>query len=176
MVQLNLMMKTLKTGAVVSLLALSTFGAQAQCHGGGNGGPDGGAMGMMMGGRAERMLESMDASDAQRAQIKQIMQAARSDLKAQHQAGRKLHEQGLTLFAAPNIDAAAIEALRQQMQTQHEAASKRMSLAMVDAARVLTPEQRAKFAEQMKKRQSRMAERMSEHMKARPDGTGKSGQ
>lgn len=174
MFQLNLMMRRVKTGAAVSLLALSAIGAQAQGHGGGHGGhggPDGGGM-TMMGERAERMLESVDATDAQRAQIKQIMQAARADLKAQHLAGRKLHEQGLTLFAAPTIDAAAIEALRQQMQAQHEVSSKRMSLAMVDAARVLTPEQRAKFAERMKKRQSRMAE----HMNMRPDAATKPGQ
>ena len=160
MLKLNLMMKRVKIGAAASLLAIGAMGAigaQAQGHGG-YGGPDGG--GMMMGGRGERMLELVDATDAQRAQIKQIMQAAHADLKVQHEAGRALHEQGLTLFAAPNIDAAAIEALRQQMQVQHEVASKRMSLAMIDAARVLTPEQRAKFAAQMKKRQSRMAEHM----------------
>ena len=113
-----------------------------------------------MGGRIEHLLEAVDATDAQRAQIKQIMQAARADMKAQHQAGNKMRQQGLALFAAPNIDAAAVEALRVQMQAQHEAVSKRMSQTMVEVARVLTPEQRAKFAERMKKRQARMAEQM----------------
>ena len=75
-----------------------------------------------------------------------------------HATGQTLRQQALTLFAAPTIDAAAIEALRVQMQAQHEQVSKRMSQAMVDSARVLTPEQRAKFAERMKKRQARMAE------------------
>jgi Spy/CpxP family protein refolding chaperone len=161
MSQVNLM-KLLKTGAVVSVLALSGLTAMAQGHGGmrgGQGGPE-----MMMGGRIEQVLEAVDATDAQRAQIKQIMQAARVDMKAQHQAGNKLRQQGLALFAATNIDAAAIEALRVQMQAQHEAVSKRMSVVMVEVARVLTPEQRAKFAERMKKRQARMAE----HMQARP--------
>ena len=119
---------------------------------------------VMMGGHMEHMLEAVDATDAQRAQIKQIMQAARADLKGQMDAGRKLHEQGLALFTAPNIDAVAIEAVRQQAQAQREVASKRMSQAMIDAARVLTPEQRAKFAEKMKKRQARMMEHMQERM------------
>ena len=161
MSQVNLM-KLLKTGAVLSVLALSGLTAMAQGHGGmrgGQGGPE-----MMMGGRIEQVLEAVDATDAQRAQIKQIMQAARVDMKAQHQAGNKLRQQGLALFAATNIDAAAIEALRVQMQAQHEAVSKRMSVVMVEVARVLTPDQRAKFAERMKKRQARMAE----HMQARP--------
>ena len=50
-------------------------------------------------------------------------------------------------------------AVRAQMSAQHEAASKRLSQASIDAARVLTPEQRAKIAEVMKKRQARMAGR-----------------
>ena len=37
-----------------------------------------------------------------------------------------------------------------------------MSQAMIEAARVLTPEQRAKFAEKMKKRQARMTEHMND--------------
>ena len=156
MSKLNVM-RALTTTAVVGLLALTGFAAQAQGHG-----ERGGPGMMMMGGHMEHMLEAVDATDAQRAQIKQIMQAARADLKGQMDTGRKLHEQGLALFTAPNIDAVAIEAVRQQAQAQREVASKRMSQAMIDAARVLTPEQRAKFAEKMKKRQARMMEHMQE--------------
>ena len=155
-----------KTLAVATVLALSSLGAMnAQAMGhmthmghmdrmGGHGGPEM----MMMGGRLEHMLDRVDATDAQRAQIKQIMSAAKQDLKAQRGDGRSLHEQGMTLFAAPNIDAAAIEALRVQISAQREVASKRMGQAMVEAARVLTPEQRAKLAERMKKKMARMAE------------------
>ena len=160
MTKLNVM-RHLKFGVLSGLLVLSGAAAQAQGHGG-PGGHEGPGMMMMSGGHAEQMLEAVDATDAQRAQVKQIMQAARADLKGQMEAGRKLHEQSLALFAAPNIDAVAIEALRQQGQGLREVASKRMSLAMIDAARVLTPEQRAKFAEKMKKRQARMMERMQE--------------
>ncbi|MDM4765476.1 Spy/CpxP family protein refolding chaperone [Pelomonas sp. SE-A7] len=163
--------KTLiKQFALAGLLGLAALASQAQPMGR-HGGPGAGGPGLLPFGRMEQVLESVDATDAQRTQIHNIMKAAMQDLKAQHEAGRKLHEQGLALFAAPNIDAAAFESLRQQMQAQHEVASKRMTQAMVDAARVLTPEQRAKFAEKMKKRQARMAE----HMKARAAGA-KAGQ
>jgi len=146
--------RTLTSAAFVGVLALSGFAAQAQGHGrhGGHDGHD------MMGGRVEQMLEAVDATDAQRAQIKQIMQTARAELKGQMDAGRKLHEQTMALYAAPNIDAMAIETQRQQTQAQREVTSKRMSQAMIEAARVLSPEQRAKFAEKMKKRQARMME------------------
>lgn len=150
----------LKRFALAGLLGLAAFASQAQPMGHhGRGGP-GGPGGMMPFGRMEHVLEAVDATEAQRTQIQAIMKAAAADLKAQHEAGRALHERGLALFAAPTIDAAAFETLRQQTQAQHDAASKRMTQSMVDAARVLTPEQRAKFAEKMKKRQARMAEHM----------------
>jgi Spy/CpxP family protein refolding chaperone len=76
---------------------------------------------------------------------------------SQHDAGVKLHEQMTTLFTTTNIDAAAIESVRAQMSALHDAASKRLSQASIDVARVLTPEQRAKIAEVMKKHQARMA-------------------
>ena len=173
------MLKTLnsklKTGLLASVLAMSAGMVMAQGHGM-HGGPgemrgtpemgekgDRGGPGMMMGGRhMAHMLDMVDATEAQRAQIKQIMQAARDDLKAQHASGQKLHEQTMALLTAPTVDAAAVEALRQQGQVLREQASKRMSQAMVDAARVLSPEQRAKLGEKMKAIQARRAEHRHE--------------
>lgn len=158
-------MKSLKLNRLIPVaamaLALVAGGAHAQRHPG-MGGPGMGGPGMegMMGGRAEHMLDLVDATDAQRAQIKTIMDAARTELKTQHDALRSLHEQGMTLFTATNVDAAAIEATRVKGSALHEQISKRMSQAMIDVARVLTPEQRAKLAAKMKARQARMAEHM----------------
>ena len=70
----------------------------------------------------------------------------------------------LGLLTAPTVDAAAVEQVRQQLAAQHDATSKRMSQAMVEAAKVLSAEQRAKLAEVLKKHKDRMAKRM-EHMK-----------
>ncbi len=149
----------MRVGAVAAALALGGVAAQAAPGGPGHhrGGPEMMAPGFF-GGHMGHMLELVNATDAQRSQIDAIFKAARQDLSGQRDAGRKLHEQMAALYTAPNVDAAAIEATRAQMSAQREAASKRMSQASIDAARVLTPEQRTKIADVMKKRQARMAE------------------
>jgi protein CpxP len=152
--------------ALVSVLACSSLAAttvQAMAHGGHGAQMERGPM--MSGAHIERMLDLVDASDAQRSQIKQIMDGAKQDLKAQRAGGRSLHEQQMALFTAANIDAAAIESLRQQMSAQHEVVSKRMSQAMVEAALVLTPEQRSKIAQRVKKMQERGHARHAERQK-----------
>ena len=149
-----------RVAAIAAALAFGGAAVQAQPGPGGHrGGPGMMAPGGLFGGHMEHLLDAVNATDSQRSQIEAIFKAARQDLSSQRDAGKKLHEQMATLYTAANIDAAAIEALRVQMSAQHEAASKRMSQASIDAARVLTPEQRAKIAEIMKKRQARMAAR-----------------
>jgi periplasmic protein CpxP/Spy len=149
--------------AVTSAVALSAW---AQPMAGGMMGGHGGGHDMMsgspehMGRMLDHMLDGLNASDAQRSQIKQIAQAAATDLKAQHEAARALHEKAMQIFAAPNVDAGAAESLRQQMLAQHDQASRRMLTAMLDASRVLTLEQRAKLGERMKQRAAQMHDRM----------------
>ncbi|MDR7295053.1 Spy/CpxP family protein refolding chaperone [Pelomonas aquatica] len=150
----------LRAGTVAAALAIGGAAAHAQPAGHGEHHRGGSAMmtpGGMFGGHIEHMLDVVNATDAQRSQIEAIFKAARQDLAGQREAGMKLHQQMATLFTATNIDAAAIESVRAQMSAQHEAASKRLSQASIEAARVLTPEQRAKIAEVMKKRQARRA-------------------
>ncbi len=118
----------------------------------------------------DRSLDGLGVSDAQRSQIKQIAQSAASDLKAQRAAGKKLREQGLQLFAAPTIDTAAVEALRQQMLAQHDQASKRVMQAMFDAGQVLTPAQRAKFVERIEMRKAQRQDRLQRMQRHQPAG------
>jgi Spy/CpxP family protein refolding chaperone len=108
----------------------------------------------------DHMLDGLDATDAQRNQIKQIAGAAAADLKAQAEAGRALRQRALQAFTAPNVDAAAVEQVRQQMLQQHDQMSRRMTQAMLDVARVLTPEQRARLGERIRDRQARMEDRI----------------
>lgn len=119
------------------------------------------ADGPMMAGRA---LDAIGASAEQKSKVRDIFKAARDDLRKQHDEGRALHQQMLALMAAPQIDAAAAESLRQQQQVRHDAASKRMLQAMLDAQAVLTPEQRQKLAERLKSRH----EMMQRHQRERP--------
>jgi Spy/CpxP family protein refolding chaperone len=120
----------------------------------------GGGPGMpMMGGRhGARVLDSIGATAEQKAQLQKIMDAARADLKPLREAGQALHRQMRTLLAQPTVDANALEALRQQLQANHDQASKRMTQAMLESSRVLSPEQRKQLAERMEQRRS-MAQR-----------------
>ena len=127
-------------------------GMGAEMHGMHRGG-SGSGMGMMGHGR---LLDSVGASADQKARIHDIFKVAHDDLRAQHQAGRVLHEDMAKLLAAPTVDAYAVEALRQKIEAQHDAHSKRMTRAMIDASTLLTPEQRQKMAERMGQQRAMM--------------------
>ena len=167
---LSRMTRALSFVAVVGVSAGAAFSAQAQDMGMREGGHEGRPAMMHFGGSPEHMmrgidpmLDSVNATDAQRTHIKQIVQAAATDLKAQHEGGRALRQKALQIFAAPNVDAAGAEALRQQMSAQHDQASKRMLALMLDVSKVLTPEQRVKLAERMKNRSAQVQDRR-QHM------------
>ena len=155
------------TVAVVAGLAQPAFAQPMGPHGGmhgmgGMGGMHGmGGPGMEMG-IGGRMLDLVNATPDQRTQIKAIMDAARSDIKAQHASGRALHQQMQTLLAQPTIDAVAAEGLRQQMLAMHGTASKRMLQAALDAANLLTPTQRKTLADAMTRRQAMMQRHAAE--------------
>lgn len=130
-------------------------------HGmGHHGGARGGAEGMMGPGMmlSPRMLDAVKATPEQRAQIKQIMDKARADMSAQREARRALRDEAQRVFTQPNVDANAAEALRQKMLAQHDQASRRHLQAMVEASRVLSPEQRQQMAS-LAKRRGEMMER-----------------
>lgn len=122
------------------------------------------------GAHLKRLLDDVKASDAQRLKIKQLVDKAQADLKALHEEGRSLREQGLKLWAAPKLDAGATEKLRLQMLGHHDRVSKRMMQLMLDVGQVLTPEQRADIARQVGKQHEDMMHRMQEHRAERHRG------
>jgi periplasmic protein CpxP/Spy len=161
-------MRWVIAAAIVAVSSATALSAWAQpMHGGmmggheGHGGMRGGPE--QMGRHLDNMLDGLNATDAQRTQIKQIAQAAETDIKAQRDAGRALHDKQMQIFAAPTVDAAAAESVRAQLSAQHDQISRRMNQAMLDAAKVLTPEQRVKLGERMKQRQAQMQDRMQRH-------------
>lgn len=132
-----------------------------------NAAPPGGGMygghgpmagGPMMGGPGHmgRMLDVVNATAEQKAQIKQIMDSARTDTRAQHDSLKTLRTQQQQLFTQTTVDANAAEALRVQMSALHDQVSKRMLQAMIESSRVLTPDQRKQLAERMTEMRSRM--------------------
>jgi len=163
----------MKFGAAALLLAIAGVGAgQAQAqpaaHGAQHAAHHRMATGMGMPGAMipERLLDEVGASAEQKTRLRDIFKSARDDLRAQCQGGQALHQQMLALLAAPQVDAAAAEALRQQQLARHDSSSKRMLQAMLDAQAVLTPEQRAKLAERMAARHERMERH---HQRRAPD-------
>lgn len=160
-------MRWMLSGMVVAMAASFALSAWAMPGEPGRHGVEG--PGMMMGGRGvDRMLDGLNATDAQRTQIRQIFRTAAADMKAQREQRRALHERGLQIFSAPTVDAAAAESLRQQMLQLNDQASRRRMQAMLDASQVLTPEQRAKLADRMRQRGEMMRERMDRMERERP--------
>lgn len=129
-------------------------------HGGGPGG-------ILDPRRLDRLLDEVNATDTQRAQIRQISGAARDDLRKLHEGGSDLRGQSLALLTQPKIDTAAAEAVRQQMLAKQDAMSKRTLTAMLDVAKVLTPEQRTQLGEKMKKRQQMFEQRREQRREQR---------
>ena len=153
---------TVQQWALGSLLALATFSVVVSLNAWAGqvseprppmvGAMHHGSMMPMTGKGLERMLGHLDATAAQKEQIKKISDAAAPDLQKLRDEGQALLEQGAKLWAEPKLDAAAAEQLRQKMTAHHEQMSKRMLQVLLDVGQVLTPEQRAKMAKHMQNR------------------------
>jgi Spy/CpxP family protein refolding chaperone len=93
-----------------------------------------------------------DGSADQKTRLKAIASAAMADLKPVHVQMRAAHAEAARLLTAPVVDRAALETLRAAQIAQLDAASRRILTAVEDAADVLTPAQRAQFADHLMKR------------------------
>ena len=131
--------------AVLGLGAIGSIGA-VQAHGvfhDMKGGPFAGRM-------LERALGSVDATAEQRSKIEAIMKEAKAEIRTMTSGLDDSRKQFATLLAAETIDRAAVEALRQQTLKTGNAVSARGLEAFLNAADVLTPEQRAELIKQRK--------------------------
>ncbi len=147
--------------AAAAVAVQPSFAAGGDHHRGGSGHGE-----MSSGGSRHmgKMLDKVDATEAQRAQIKQIHEAAKVDMKPLREAGRSLRERSSQLLNSPNaVDRGAAESLRLEMMALHDQVSKRRLDAMLAVADVLTPEQRAKIGEMRAKRGDHMRKRMERH-------------
>lgn len=93
-----------------------------------------------------------DGTAEQKAKVTTILKAAATDLEPLHTQLHAGHEQVIKLLSQTSIDRDALEKLRASQMQLADQASKRITLAVEDAADVLTPEQRVKLAEHLKKR------------------------
>lgn len=141
----------------VAVLALAGIGAAGAMGGGHGMGPHFMEMGMKHGGHFAgrgfgRALEAVDATAEQEERIWAIIDDARADLRPMMREFRDSRATVMELLSAPTIDRTAAETLRAERIAAIDEASKKMVAAALDAAEVLTPEQRATLAEQIKER------------------------
>lgn len=122
----------------------------------------------------ERVLDDVKATPEQRAQLRQIAESAKADMAAQREAGSQERDQLAALFTQPVVDPTQAEALRQKMQARHEAGSRRMTQALLEASKVLTVAQRQQIAERLAQRGKRHGGLERGH-EGRPDMHGAAG-
>ena len=135
---------------LAAVIAIGAGAALAQGFKGGMG--PGGFGGRFMEHRFERILDKVDATDAQEDRIWAIVDRTLSELRPVGREFRDSRGKIAELLAAPTIDKAAVETLRAERIAAIDAASKKAVAAIVEAAEVLTPEQRAELAKELKER------------------------
>ena len=99
--------------------------------------------------RISRMVK--DATPEQKARLKTIARAAFTDIKPLREQAHAAHTQMRSLLAQPNLDRVAIERASAEHTQLMERISRRRTAALVEAAEVLTPQQRAQVAEARQK-------------------------
>jgi Spy/CpxP family protein refolding chaperone len=94
------------------------------------------------------LLRGVDASDDQVDRIAAIAESTLRELRSLREAHAGAREAVTAALAGASVDRAALEQLRSDHLAAAETASRRITQALADAAEVLTPEQRAKLAEE----------------------------
>lgn len=111
--------------------------------------------GGFMGHRIGSVLDELDATPEQEDKLWEIIDKARAEIRPTFRDFRETREEVIELLGAPTVDRAAAEKLRSERIAAIDEASRKMTAALLDAADVLTPEQRAKLAEHLKERRGR---------------------
>ncbi len=93
-----------------------------------------------------------DGTPEQKTKVADIAKAAFKDLQPLKEQHHAAHQQAVKLLTQPTIDRAALEQVRADEMRLADQVSRRITQAVADAAEVLTPAQRIKLAEHIKKR------------------------
>jgi Spy/CpxP family protein refolding chaperone len=97
------------------------------------------------------MLTKVGASDAQKSQIDGILRPAFASLQSVHDEHHATLVQFHEVMLAPSVDRAKMESLRAAQIKALDDASRNLVTALEDAAEVLSPEQRAALAQEIRK-------------------------
>lgn len=112
-----------------------------------------------------------DASPAQQEKLSAIVKSAAADMAPIHDRLQAARKQAVELMKGDKVDRAAIERLRVEQVQLADTVSKRITLALGDAAEVLTPQQRQKVAGRLEQWMS-WADRMGGRRGGWNGGTG----
>lgn len=136
----------------IGLAAVIAVGAGAAvAQGWGKGGM--GHMGMRFAEhRFERVMDEIDATDEQQDKIWAIVDKTRAELRPMGREFRQSRQEVVEILGAATIDKAAVETMRAERIAAIDEASKKAVAALIEAAEVLTPEQRTKLVAEMNER------------------------
>lgn len=139
-------------------IVLVTGIAIAQPHGGPHGGGDffGGPM-------LGFFTDMLDLTDAQQAQIKQIIATQKPAMEPLFTQEKASHEQMMQLIQSGTFDQAKAQSIANQESQVHAQLEVLHAQIASQAYQVLTADQKAKFAQFIAKRQQRMQQHMQEH-------------
>jgi Spy/CpxP family protein refolding chaperone len=141
--------------------------AIAQRHGGPRGGGDffGGPM-------LGFFTDYLDLSDAQQAQVKEIIAKEKPALEPLFKQEMQSHEQMMQLIQGGNFDEAKAQAIASQGAQVHAQLEVQHARIASQAYQVLTADQRTKLAQFIAKREQRLEQHMQEHEQgAHPEET-----
>ena len=101
----------------------------------------------------DNMVDTIAAESTprQKARLVEIAKAAFTDLHSMHGQMDAGHKRVHELLMQPVVDRGALELVRVEQIGRMDAMSKRLLAAVADASDILTPEQRLRFHELMKK-------------------------
>jgi protein CpxP len=156
----------LVVGAVVVALGLANVYVSAQNSSGapgpfmgrGRGGPGrGGPMGMM-GPLGPMIMDRLNLSDAQRSQVKSVLQAHRGDIKAVGDRAFAAHKALEAVISADTVDESAIRARSADVATIEADMAVMRAQIRAEVWQILTPDQQ----QQAKTLQAQMEQRMEQ--------------
>lgn len=140
--------------AVVVLATAAIFVAAQKAH---HGGGPGFGMGPGRGGMMAMALRGLDLTDDQKAKVKAIMEASRTNVEPLMQQMRDNHKQMAALGTDGTFDQAKVEALANgqsgvmaKLIVEKEKAKAQVFALLTDAQKAKAAEMRSKFEEHMK--------------------------
>jgi protein CpxP len=110
---------------------------------------------MFMERRLDKALEAIKANDSQRTAVKAIFSRMATEMQPIHQQHHQLHEALASALGADTVDRAAVEKLRTQAAALFDQGSQVFAKAILDAAQVLSADQRQALIKYMQESRGR---------------------